>query len=130
MPLWFSTLRCSGAESRLVECPQGTAFLSYAYVYLGNEGHTAGVICLADPDPTPGTARLVAVPGPWAGRLEVWSELEGAWGTVCNNGFNDQAARVVCRQLGYMGGRAVGIGNFTPGVSSELWELRQQLPAR
>ncbi|GFR47962.1 hypothetical protein Agub_g9766, partial [Astrephomene gubernaculifera] len=125
MPFWLSRLRCSGAESRLVDCPRDTPFLSYAYVYPGNEGHTAGVICSADPAPAPGTARLVEGPGPWAGRLEVWSELEGAWGTVCNNGFNDQAARVVCRQLGYMGGRVVGIGAFTPGATSEIGELSQ-----
>ncbi len=48
--------------------------------------------------------RLVDGPGPWAGRLEIW--FQGAWGPVCNGYyFQRQAARVVCLQLGYPGGR-------------------------
>jgi len=33
------------------------------------------------------------------GRLEVF--LEGMWGTVCGDYFNDEAARVVCNMLGF-----------------------------
>ena len=33
------------------------------------------------------------------GRLEVfWNRT---WGTVCNDGFTDVSAKVVCNQLGY-----------------------------
>ena len=32
------------------------------------------------------------------GRLEIC--VRGEWGTVCSDGFNINAARVVCRQLG------------------------------
>jgi len=33
------------------------------------------------------------------GRLEV--KRDGVWGTVCDDGFNDAAARVACVELGF-----------------------------
>ena len=33
------------------------------------------------------------------GRLEIC--VDGSWGTVCNDGFDTNAAKVVCRQLGF-----------------------------
>ena len=44
------------------------------------------------------TVRLVGGPGQLEGRLEVVHN--GVWGTVCHNGFTDEAATVVCRALG------------------------------
>ena len=35
----------------------------------------------------------------WVGRVEIF--LSGEWGTVCDDGAYYEAARVVCRQLGY-----------------------------
>jgi len=36
---------------------------------------------------------------PQEGRLEV--QYNGVWGTVCDDGFTDAAARVVCYSLGF-----------------------------
>jgi len=46
-----------------------------------------------------GSARLVGGRNSLEGRVEVYKNY--SWGTVCDNGFTDAAARVVCFMLGY-----------------------------
>ena len=51
--------------------------------------------CLSE---TSFSLRLVGGETEREGRLEV--NFDGTWGTVCNDGFNNVAAGVACRQLG------------------------------
>ena len=45
------------------------------------------------------TVRLAEGPGSHEGRLELYHN--SVWGTVCDDGFTDAAARVVCHSLGF-----------------------------
>lgn len=48
------------------------------------------------------------------GRLEV--RYHGTWGTVCDDDFNDDAAKVVCKYLGFSGASSVKKdGYYGPG---------------
>ncbi|XP_063418227.1 semaphorin-5B-like [Mytilus trossulus] len=50
-------------------------------------------------------------------RLEIY--YNGVWGTVCDDDFDDNDARVVCRQLGFSNG--ISLGNAVDDGSGTTW---------
>ncbi|XP_041473168.1 deleted in malignant brain tumors 1 protein-like isoform X2 [Lytechinus variegatus] len=101
-------IRCSGYESSLVQCPQ----FGISPNTTCDHSRDAGVICSLPENNI--TLRLSDGQNAYEGRIEI--ELDGVWGTVCDNNWDKNDARVVCKQLGLgpgieaAGGAAFGKG--------------------
>ncbi|XP_014876458.1 deleted in malignant brain tumors 1 protein-like, partial [Poecilia latipinna] len=96
----FDDVACTGSEIHLTRC-------SHRGYLVHNCSHhqDAGVICSA------GLSRLIG-PSRCSGRVEIFTN--GSWGTVCNNSWDINEARVVCRQLGC--GTALSVLHFGEGT--------------
>ncbi|KAG2435038.1 hypothetical protein HYH02_012035 [Chlamydomonas schloesseri] len=96
---------CSGTEARLDACAYPAPADPNTLTCYDSHGQDAGVWCdtATDEEPPNGALRLMNGPGAWAGRLEVFHN--GLWGAVCTSDFTLEDAQVVCRQLGFTGGR-------------------------
>ncbi|XP_047215786.1 scavenger receptor cysteine-rich domain-containing group B protein-like [Girardinichthys multiradiatus] len=102
--IWLDNLVCSGNETSLGIC-RHSGFGTHNCVH----GEDAGVICSS------GNIKLVG-PVLCSGRVEIYNN--GTWGTVCNDNWDINDARVVCRQLGC--GTAVSVRQFQQGTG-QIW---------
>ncbi|XP_071836934.1 scavenger receptor cysteine-rich domain-containing protein DMBT1-like [Apostichopus japonicus] len=87
-PIWLEDVDCSGSEQLIEECGSNNWG-----VHSCGHGEDASVSC--------GTVRLVGSVSLQEGRVEVYHD--GQWGTICDDGWDDNDASVICRQLGYGG---------------------------
>uniref|UniRef100_A0AAY5F564 Neurotrypsin n=1 Tax=Electrophorus electricus TaxID=8005 RepID=A0AAY5F564_ELEEL len=88
-------VQCEGDESSLLECKHS--------VWGRHDCSHSEDVVAAERDWVPAgpLVRLVSGEGRKEGRVEVF--LNGEWGSICDYGWNDVSAAVICRQLGFTG---------------------------
>ncbi|XP_041463878.1 neurotrypsin-like [Lytechinus variegatus] len=106
-PIHLDGVRCFGTESRLADCNHNGWGIHDCLHY-----EDAAVYCFDD---LRAQIRLVDGSTPNEGRVEIY--YSGQWGTVCDDGWDDNDAQIVCRQLGYSGS-AVARGEAYYGQGS------------
>uniref|UniRef100_A0A3Q2P9F2 Neurotrypsin n=1 Tax=Fundulus heteroclitus TaxID=8078 RepID=A0A3Q2P9F2_FUNHE len=107
-------VHCEGSETSLLDCRHGiwgrtdcSHSEDVGVRCRGRSSHRRTLFSLPGP-----LVRLVGGSSRKEGRVEVY--LHGDWGSICDSGWNDLNAAVVCRQLGHSGG-AVAAGGFGQG---------------
>ncbi|XP_023560196.1 neurotrypsin isoform X2 [Octodon degus] len=99
-PIWLDDVSCSGKETSFLQCSRrqwGKHDCSHREdvgiaCYPGSDGQK---VSLGFP------IRLMDGENKKEGRVEVF--INGQWGTICDDGWTDKNAAVICRQLGYKG---------------------------
>ncbi len=89
--------------------------VSHGEITIGEQNIT---ILANDSTLSDGDLRLVGGDNDLEGRVEVYHNNQ--WGTVCDDNWGASDAQVVCRQLGYLGGRAFSGAHFGEG-SGKTW---------
>ncbi|GAB1610322.1 deleted in malignant brain tumors 1 protein-like isoform X1, partial [Argonauta hians] len=129
--IWLDDVSCVGNETSLFRC-------GHHGWGRHNCGHNedASVMCLSGPSTSPlplnvtlgdnpplpntyppsgeGSVRLEGGATANEGRVEIFHG--GAWGTICDDSWDERDARVVCRMLGYSHGRAIMLAAFGAGT--------------
>ena len=85
----MNNVGCSGDEDSIFNC-------SYTSVHTCVHNEDAGVLC-ATASCNNSDVRLVNGFSDYEGRVEVC--LNGVWGTVCDDSWSTNDAKVVCRQM-------------------------------
>ncbi|XP_071831062.1 scavenger receptor cysteine-rich type 1 protein M160-like isoform X3 [Apostichopus japonicus] len=94
--IWLDDLRCFGNETKVTECPSSGLGTNNCF-------HNEDVAVICNTGLTSSTVRLVGGSSPWEGRVEVLWTHQGVemYGTICDDKWTIEEARVICRQLGF-----------------------------
>ncbi|XP_021368435.1 deleted in malignant brain tumors 1 protein-like [Mizuhopecten yessoensis] len=97
--VWEANFRCRGKEDSLNKCSHEGWMVSQSQSCLSHKDD-AGVFCYTNVKLSNGFGKL-------AHTGAVMLYRNNTWLRVCDTGFNDQSARLVCQELGYTDGRAM-----------------------
>ncbi|XP_038061180.1 deleted in malignant brain tumors 1 protein-like isoform X7 [Patiria miniata] len=86
-PIHIKNVQCNGSESSILDCPSDSCAPGDC-----SHDYDVGVECSVP-------VRLVSGASFNEGRVEVYHE--GEWGTVCDDGWDQNNAEVVCHMLGF-----------------------------
>ena len=93
---------CSGQENSLLDCSYTISRTSTSLTSSASRP-VAGVVCNGNTTSVPeceeGEVRMVGGEREGEGWVEVC--VDGFWGSVCGDGFDQKAAFVICREFGY-----------------------------
>ncbi|KAL3875622.1 hypothetical protein ACJMK2_033554 [Sinanodonta woodiana] len=104
-PIWFDDVSCTGREKTLGECPMT---LRGQHNCLHTED--AGVKCSSEKTAETVNVRLRGGRTKYEGNVVVTKD--GKSGYICDDEWEDNDARVICRMLGFRGGKAYSGGHF------------------
>jgi len=108
-PFWWNSVWCTGKEKSISECSNNGWGIDYC-----RSNEEQAVSCLTDD-----AVALFGGGNPREGRIEVYRN--GTWGTVCDDGFTDAAAIVICYSLGFgYVGRKTNVDIYGVG-KGEIW---------
>ncbi|KAL8583915.1 hypothetical protein ACOMHN_009668 [Nucella lapillus] len=109
-PYLMSGFECKGNETDLMDCPHNDR------LSMGNcsSGHSAGVACYNNA----GVKYRLVNGTESRGRVEM--SLDGEWGTVCNDEWDDKDAQVFCRSMNFTDGVARPVSEFGQGTGT-MW---------
>ncbi|KAK7929653.1 hypothetical protein WMY93_006048 [Mugilogobius chulae] len=120
-PILLDDVSCTGKEPSLMLCNK-QEWLHHDCT------HHEDVSLACNPErsgenfPSKIPIRLVGGESPGEGRVELY--LSGQWGTVCDDGWSDHDAEVVCRQLGFSGvAKARVMAYFGEGTGPSMWTI-------
>lgn len=107
--IWLENVQCTGNERKLSDCTASSSGVNSC-----SHAQDVGVRCSLGTNDvvmmnlditnlskgcTEGDARLLEGITALEGRVEICTN--NIWGTVCDNGWGNTDAKVVCRQLGF-----------------------------
>ncbi|XP_041372995.1 deleted in malignant brain tumors 1 protein-like [Gigantopelta aegis] len=107
--IWLDDVNCNGDEQHLDQCTFG-AWGNSRCGYNKDVGVTCDLPIRLENGGIPSQGRVVV-------------KMDGSWGTVCDDSFDEKDARVVCAMMGFIGtgSRAVGHHRFGLGEGIVLF---------